>query len=325
VEIPPIINEPPESPVITSLISGEEKQNGIFKFPWLFLLIIFIILVGILIGYLIFNYGGLIIGGVVNITSNFIPPVSMSISNIRNSNNIIIPNDIRKTFQNAQKGTRLSKKWKISKFDNTKGLLTRRGPNGEVISYDIFYSKKGEKVIFGSDGKKYYVKGDNIRPFEDVPEFISKSGNPVINKGYAGKEYPDNVFYKEKIVYDADGKLVRWEGPIFDNVSKFEVTLPKGYLKETEQEQYVEAYRQLREWITNNPKAAIERFGAENAEMLKNGETIGNAGYHTWHHTEEVGQLQMVNRSIHQELHPEIDGKHAHTGGMEIWGAGRNR
>jgi len=317
----PIIVDPPRPPEPSKYKSGFDSK----KILTILAVILALVLIALFVVFVLPHIGGPIIGSMATLVNAFVPPISMVISSIADSAKILIPNKVEKTFENVAKGTRLPREWKPSKFDNTKGLLTRHGPNGEHITYTMYISNKGEKVIIGSDGAKYYVKGDSIKPFDDVPEFISKSGKPVINKGYAGTDYPDGVIYREKIVYDANGNRVRWEGPVFDNVSKFDITLPKEYLKLTEQEQYVEAYRQLREWISNNPKEAIKRFGAENAEKIKNGDTIGNAGYYTFHHSEEVGKLQVVSRTLHQELHPEIDGKHAHTGGMEIWGAGRNR
>jgi len=297
----------------------EQNYKKPFNFPWWILLIIVLIILIVL--FVIFILPHISTGLVTGL--NTIASIPLSILNMESANNILIPDNIKKTFQNINEN-QPPKKWKSLDYDNTKGILTRRGPNGEKLTYKMYISRKGERVIVGSDGVKYYVTKDNcIKPFNDVPEFISKSGRPVFNKGYVGNEYSDKVFYGEKIVYDGNGKLVRWEGPIFDNVSKFEVSLPKEFLKKPEKDQYVEAYRQLREWIKNNPEEAIKRFGTENVEKLKKGDKIGNAGYLTFHHTEEVGILQIVNRAIHQEIHDDIDGKHAHTGGMELWGCGR--
>jgi len=297
----------------------EQENKKSFSFPWWILLIIVLIILIVL--FVIFILPHISIGLSTGLST--IASMPLSILNLESANKILIPEKIKNTFQKINEN-KPPKKWKKVDYDNAEGILTRRGPNGEKLTYKMYISRKGERVIIGSDGVKYYVTKDNgIKPFNDVPEFISKSGRPVLGKGYVGKEYSDKVFYGEKIVYDGNGKLVRWEGPIFDNVSKFDVSLPKELLKKPEAEQYEYVYKKLREWIKDNPEEAIRRFGSENVEKLKNGDTVGNAGYLTIHHTEEVGKLQIFSREIHQEIHDDIDGKHAHTGGMELWGCGR--
>jgi len=280
------------------------------------------------------------------------------IANSAESVNILIPNNTRNVFRNIPDTNQLPRGWNKLDFDNSKGILTRSGPKGEPISYSMYISGNGDKVIVGSDGVQYYVKGDIIKSFDDVPEFVTRSGNSTI-RGYTGSTTSDGVSYVQKIVYDSKDNLVRVEVPVFPGNIK--VSLPYEDFLKHEREQYRTADRLLvkmikdnadfaelvtREfgenaimlarsggqgslesiinqygqeasvWLSLDTESAIRRFGQKAIEMLNKGESVGNIGYYSWHHLEDVGQLQLVSRTVH---HPGNN----HVGGYEIWGIGR--
>jgi hypothetical protein len=224
----------------------------------------------------------------------------------------MIPDDVQTVFKTSPNPTQPPKGYVCHDYPNSTGVLTRKNAVGEPISYSMYTSPAGDSVIVGSDGMKYFVQDEIIVPFEKVKVFKSQKG-----VGYAGQSYDDGVYYVRKIVYDSNGELVLWEGPIFS--SDFDVHLSKDILLKGNTQQFKYCERMLKEWIEKNPEEALQKFGKETLEIFKkNDYWVGNAGY-DWHHSEETGTMQLVDQIIHNQSHGNI-GRHVHAGGVSIWG-----
>jgi RHS repeat-associated protein len=98
--------------------------------------------------------------------------------------------------------------------------------------------------------------------------------------------------------------------PVFD--AKFEMTLDKSILKSGDTVQFKTATKALAQAIEKNPSLG-KQFTAKQLEQIKNG--VAKIEGYTWHHNENVGEMQLVDQVIHS--------KTGHTGGKNIWGGGR--
>ena len=131
-----------------------------------------------------------------------------------------------------------------------------------------------------------------------------------INEKYAGQNHPDTgVPYVEKTVTDAEGNEVNGVFPQFD--SKFDVQLPEDLYQASDDKQFAECNKQLKDKCLSDPEFA-KQFNERQLDDIMNGRTP--YGY-VWHHNEELGKMQLVDYDIH-------DGTR-HTGGKSIWGGGR--
>ena len=142
----------------------------------------------------------------------------------------------------------------------------------------------------------------------ETHETSSTEKVPCRNEGLEGKEHPETgVPFEKKVVDTADGKkevIV----PIFE--SDFDAQLPDDMLKESDNVQFKECNKQLKEAVNNDPELR-SKFDDDQLEQIQNGDTPD--GY-TWHHDAEPGKMQLVDSEIHQ--------KTVHTGGRNIWGGG---
>jgi hypothetical protein len=131
----------------------------------------------------------------------------------------------------------------------------------------------------------------------------------TINKDLKGHPHPETgVLFIEKII-EYQGRRYRGVFPKFEY--KFRLKLPERLYTSTDDEQFVSATRQLKKSITENPELA-NKFTKEQLEDIQN--ELPRIRELTWHHSEDVGILELVDREIHQ--------KTSHTGGRNIWGGG---
>ncbi|MGG4266713.1 HNH endonuclease [Peribacillus simplex] len=93
--------------------------------------------------------------------------------------------------------------------------------------------------------------------------------------------------------------------PIFS--SKHNYTLPDKYLKSSNTTQFKYANKNLKASFDKKP--SNYNFDKNQRADIKNGKTP--RGY-VWHHHQDRGKLQLVNKKIHD--------KTGHTGGKAIWG-----
>ncbi|MGL6107313.1 HNH endonuclease [Romboutsia sp.] len=130
-----------------------------------------------------------------------------------------------------------------------------------------------------------------------------------VNEDLEGKQHPESgVKYERKVVDDGEGNKVEGVFPQFE--SEFEATLDKDELKSSDIVQFNRANKQLKEAVAANPELA-SKFTPQQLQMIEKG--MKPKGF-TWHHSEEVGKLQLVDSKIHA-----ITG---HTGGQKVWGGG---
>jgi hypothetical protein len=132
-----------------------------------------------------------------------------------------------------------------------------------------------------------------------------------INEHLAGSEHPETgVPFVEKTVFLPDGESVTGVFPVFE--SEFDVTLDDSLYLQSDYIQFSYANIELYEAIEADPTIADElRLSMNDIQGLANGDTP--EGY-TWHHNEEPGLLQLVDKEEHSNT--------GHNGGRDIWGGG---
>ncbi|MCY8126306.1 HNH endonuclease [Bacillus spizizenii] len=117
----------------------------------------------------------------------------------------------------------------------------------------------------------------------------------VRNGKLVGKKHP-----KTGVKFNSKGF------PIF--ASKYNYNLPMSLIKSSNGTQFKNANASLKKAI--NTWEHAKKFNKYQIQDIKNGKTP--RGY-IWHHHENTGRLQLVNRTIHE--------KTGHTGGKSIWGS----
>lgn len=131
----------------------------------------------------------------------------------------------------------------------------------------------------------------------------------TINQDLKDKKHPiSGIMFKSKKVEYSDGRLIEGVFPVFK--SKFDFNLEPKYFKSDETVHFAKANEGLKEALENN-KMLKYKFNKSQLADIEAGKTPN--GY-TWHHNEEEGLLQLVDRTIHNQTN--------HTGGMKLWGKG---
>ena len=129
------------------------------------------------------------------------------------------------------------------------------------------------------------------------------------NSKYEGVTHPETgVPYERKTVDNGD--KIQGVFPVFD--SKFDAYLPAEKLKASDNSQFNECNKQLKQEIENNPELE-KAFSKRQLEQIKAGDTP--SGF-VWHHNEEEGKMQLVDFDTHFKTN--------HTGGKAIWGGGKD-
>jgi hypothetical protein len=132
---------------------------------------------------------------------------------------------------------------------------------------------------------------------------------PTRNQDLEGKKHPETgVPFVVKVVENSEGELVEVVVPEFNSV--FDAQLPEKLFEATDNEQFTECNRQLKEAVQKDPELAAQ-FTDEQLQQIMNGDTPD--GY-TWHHDAEKGKMQLVDAKTHAQT--------GHTGGKVIWGGG---
>lgn len=163
------------------------------------------------------------------------------------------------------------------------------------------------------------INPKEIKDFNEADKKLSKDLKEVdknvniekikcINEHLEGKEHITGVKFERKIVDDGEGNLKEGVFPQFK--SEFDAVLLRDEYKSTDSVQFTSANKQLKEAVANDSDLA-KKFTPQQLEMIEAGRTP--RGY-TWHHSEKLGILQLVDTNIHS--------KTAHTGGRSIWGGG---
>lgn len=131
------------------------------------------------------------------------------------------------------------------------------------------------------------------------------------NDDLAGDVHPETgVPFESKVVALPDGTVVEGVFPVFE--SDYSAHLAQVDYEASDATQFELANEQLDLAIVENPDLADE-IGLTDTDInrLALGETP--EGF-TWHHSENPGELQLVDTEIHSQT--------AHEGGRALWGGG---
>lgn len=129
------------------------------------------------------------------------------------------------------------------------------------------------------------------------------------NEHLEGKTHPETgIKYEKKEVVLDNGEVKEGVFPEFEVI--YDVKLDEKDYKESDRTQFKIANGELKEEIKKNPELK-DKFTEQELEQIENGKTP--EGY-VWHHSEETGKLELVDKETHA--------KTGHTGGRVIWGGG---
>ena len=153
---------------------------------------------------------------------------------------------------------------------------------------------------------------ENLQPESINNSDISKEVEPrnIIcrNESLEGECHPVTGVRFERKTVDVDGEKVEGVFPQFE--STHTVELPEELREASNKEQFKFANESLQEAVEQDPDLA-SAFSAEQLEQIKNGDRPD--GY-VWHHAENPGELQLVDKDVHDRT--------GHTGGQAVWGGG---
>ncbi|OYD07747.1 HNH endonuclease [Paludifilum halophilum] len=101
--------------------------------------------------------------------------------------------------------------------------------------------------------------------------------------------------------------------PNFEQWKSAELDLPEQLWLSSDAKQFTYLNKKLYILTQKNPDLG-SKFTDDELKLLKRGKTPSRF---TWHHHQDKGRMQLVDRYIHS--------KAGHTGGREIWGGGKER
>lgn len=178
-----------------------------------------------------------------------------------------------------------------------------------------------ESLVIG--GKEVANEGVNNKSF-DLPIFkefgnykeindFKEADKPLYisfrNENLEGKKHIETgVEFERNIVELPDGHELEGVFPKFD--TPFEMKLDESLFQESDEKQFEAANNKLKEGIENNYDLK-NKFTEKQIEQIFDNEKPN--GY-TWHHSEDVGIMQLVDSEVHAET--------GHTGGRALWGGG---
>ncbi|HFS0969470.1 TPA: HNH endonuclease [Pseudomonas aeruginosa] len=128
------------------------------------------------------------------------------------------------------------------------------------------------------------------------------------NENLEGDCHPVTGVPFERKVILVNGEEVEGVFAQFDSTCN--VQLPEHLHEATNEEQFKYANEQLRQAVEADPELRA-KFTDEQLEQIRNGDRPD--GF-VWHHSENPGELQLVDKETHD--------KTGHTGGQVVWGGG---
>jgi hypothetical protein len=138
---------------------------------------------------------------------------------------------------------------------------------------------------------------------------ISKIGGKILVRQYKKSSWKNITVNNYKLAGKTHSSGVRFSRDGFPQFTNYgQITLPTNLLKSTNATQFNNANAQLYLQILKNPNIA-KHFTLAERNLIKNGTLPSKF---VWHHHQNTGVLQVVNRQIHS--------KTGHTGGRAIWG-----
>tara|TARA_R110001606_G_scaffold199826_1_gene347623 strand:+ start:313 stop:1314 length:1002 start_codon:yes stop_codon:yes gene_type:complete len=172
--------------------------------------------------------------------------------------------------------------------------------------------------------EKAVYMGRKFRKNKDVLKQIENNISPVkiktINDGL--KETVKNgikITYKRKTITLPNGLKISGIFPAFKHISK--VKLPDYLLNKSDVMQMNYAFMKFKKKLLLDPELQKKFSKSEIEEMLSRKITSTKTpnykikGY-TWHHSEEIGVLELVETKVHNAGIP-------HDGGSAIWSGGK--
>jgi hypothetical protein len=140
----------------------------------------------------------------------------------------------------------------------------------------------------------------------DVVDGVDVAGAEETGSDIPGEE----VLFETKTIELPNGETVKDSFPVFH--SEYEVEIDEDMYLRSDYIHFTYANYELYEEIQEDPEL-VEELGLTEAdiEALSNGD---NPEGYTWHHNEDPGVLQLVDRESHASV--------GHTGGRELWGGG---
>ncbi|GIP45116.1 hypothetical protein J45TS6_35750 [Paenibacillus sp. J45TS6] len=149
------------------------------------------------------------------------------------------------------------------------------------------------------------LKPSSITTFDEANEPLYLKTR---NEGLDGERHPEtNIPFQEKVILTSEGTFT---GVFPEFPVTYEMELDESLYLESDAKQFKIATQSLNEAISSNPDLKAN-FDERQIEQINNGKVP--EGY-VWHHNEEPGMMQLVERSLHENT--------AHTGGRSIWGGG---
>ncbi|MCM3571069.1 HNH endonuclease [Neobacillus mesonae] len=171
------------------------------------------------------------------------------------------------------------------------------------------------------DGVDNHVQADTIdsdmgnADVVDTNDIVGDAGDEHIhhietrNEDLAGEHHPvTGVEFESKVVTLPSGVVIEGVFPEFE--SEYTATLPESMYLESDGTHFSYANEQLAEAINQNSELGNEFTDSQRAQIFGNETPEG----YTWHHSEEPGKLELVDKEVHAET--------GHDGGREIWGGG---
>ena len=144
----------------------------------------------------------------------------------------------------------------------------------------------------------------------DGTDAVQAESIQAMNATLEGDVHPETGVAFERAVVEHDGNVISDVFPVFE--SSFSAELSTDQYLQSDSLQFKEANLQLAAAIHENPALAHE-LGLSPTDVQLLAHNVTPEGY-TWHHHEQPGQLQLVDRYEHDQT--------AHTGGRFIWGGG---
>ena len=178
------------------------------------------------------------------------------------------------------------------------------------------FVKKKDKAENIADAAKYLSKADNLAKDSDTAvtakkylKNITKQYEPVTTSGqkYLGTVNRDGVKYKLVKVTYSDGRKIQGVFPQFK--SFFDVQLEDNLIKASFDEQKRYCMKKLQKDTKSIFSKTKKIFNEQQLIDIENGNLPEN---YVWHHNEQEGLMQLVDRETH--VH------NGHTGGMNLWG-----
>lgn len=170
--------------------------------------------------------------------------------------------------------------------------------------------KQEESSDFENDFDKKWSEDDSDPPDEGKTDENGVRYVKCTLEKLEGQTHPKTGVPYERKTVEVNGEKIEGVFPQFK--SEYNTKIPEDMYKENDNKQMKYCTEQLREEIKNNPELA-EKFDERQLAQIERG--YPRIDGYTWHHSENPGEMQLVDSDIHDQT--------KHTGGRSIWGGGK--